>query len=163
GSLGGVFFSEEDFWPHDTTLWVKDFHGNDPRFVYYFLQTLGLAQFDVGAANPTLNRNHIHVLPVVIPPFSAQRKIASVLSAFDARRDFDGKEADGARSSQVQQPPLPGGDGFHHSPRNSWQGCDRRCADGDESVVLRPRRYRPRPGVHLVRAPGAGRVFENAH
>ena len=39
GTLGTVFWSEGPYWPHDTTLWVKDFKGNDPRFVYYFLQT----------------------------------------------------------------------------------------------------------------------------
>jgi type I restriction enzyme, S subunit len=34
GTLGTVFYSENDYWPHDTTLWVKDFHGNDPKYVY---------------------------------------------------------------------------------------------------------------------------------
>src|ERR1700737_4209168 len=53
GSLGGVYFSETPFWPHDPTLWVKDFHHNDPKFVYYWLHTLGLGRYDVGAANPT--------------------------------------------------------------------------------------------------------------
>ena len=38
GSLGTVYFLKEDYWPHDTTLWVKDFKGNNPRFVYYFFQ-----------------------------------------------------------------------------------------------------------------------------
>jgi len=83
GSLGGVYFSETRFWPHDTTLWVKDFHGNDPKFVYYWLQTLGLEHYDVGAANPTLNRNHIHLLAATIPDIQAQRKIGAILSAYD--------------------------------------------------------------------------------
>ena len=83
GLLGGVYFEPGNFWPHDTTLWVKDFHGNDPRFVYYFLKTLHLEAYDVGAANPTLNRNHIHPLPVVAPDLRTQRTIAAVLSAYD--------------------------------------------------------------------------------
>ena len=83
GTLGTVFFSLNDYWPHDTTLWVKDFHGNDERFAYYFLQTLRLEQYDVGASNPTLNRNHIHLLPVLYPQPSIQRRIAAVLSAYD--------------------------------------------------------------------------------
>jgi hypothetical protein len=33
GILGKVFYIEEPFWPHDTTLWVKDFKGNDPKYV----------------------------------------------------------------------------------------------------------------------------------
>ena len=83
GSLGTVFYIEEDYWPHDTTLWVKDFHGNFPKFAYYFLSTLNLAHFDAGASNPTLNRNHVHLLPVYWPPLPIQSKIASILSAYD--------------------------------------------------------------------------------
>jgi len=83
GSLGTVFFSRENFWPHDTTLWVKDFHGNDVKFAFYFLKTLHLEKYDVGAANPTLNRNHVHLLPITVPPLNIQRKIAMVLSAYD--------------------------------------------------------------------------------
>jgi type I restriction enzyme S subunit len=83
GTLGTVHYSESDFWPHDTTLWVKDFRGNDPKFVYYFLKTLGLERFDAGASNPTLNRNHIHKLKVKLPNFKVRSKIASILSAYD--------------------------------------------------------------------------------
>jgi len=83
GSLGTVFFSKDDFWPHDTTLWVKDFHGNDEKFAYYFLQTMHLEQYDAGASNPSLNRNHIHLIPILYPPLPTQRKIAAILSAYD--------------------------------------------------------------------------------
>jgi len=27
-------FIEEDYWPLNTVLYVKDFHGNDPRFIF---------------------------------------------------------------------------------------------------------------------------------
>ncbi len=83
GSLGTVFYVGEGYWPHDTTLWVKDFHGNSPKFTYYFLGTLNLANFDVGASNPTLNRNHIHLLPIRWPSLIAQHKIATILSTYD--------------------------------------------------------------------------------
>ena len=83
GTLGSVFFVQSDYWPHDTTLWVKDFHGNFPKYAYYFLKTMRFEQYDCGASNPTLNRNHIHTLPVTYPPISTQRKIASILSAYD--------------------------------------------------------------------------------
>ena len=83
GSLGGVYFSDRAFWPHDTTLWVKDFKGNVPRFVYYWLQTLGLSRFDVGASNPTLNRNHLHLLPVRVPDVLTQTVISLTLTSYD--------------------------------------------------------------------------------
>ena len=83
GTLGTFFYSERDFWPHDTTLWVKDFHGNDAKFAYYFIQTLHLEQYDCGASNPTINRNHIHGLQVSYPELEVQRRIVSILSAYD--------------------------------------------------------------------------------
>lgn len=83
GTLGSVHYSVGDYWPHDTTLWSKNLNGNDPRFVYYFLQTLHLENYNVGNANPTLNRNHNHKLDIEIPPIKSQAQIAEVLSKYD--------------------------------------------------------------------------------
>lgn len=83
GTLGSVHYSEVDYWPHDTTLWSKDLRGNNPRFVYFYLHTVNLKRFDVGNSNPTLNRNHIHDLPALIPPLGDQERIADTLSAYD--------------------------------------------------------------------------------
>jgi type I restriction enzyme, S subunit len=83
GTLGTVFYSERPYWPHDTTLWVKDFHGNHPKFCYYFLKIMGFERFDCGASNPTLNRNHVHQLPIQYPAVAEQCRIASILSAYD--------------------------------------------------------------------------------
>jgi type I restriction enzyme S subunit len=58
GTLGRVYFVEGPYWPHDTTLWVKDFKGNDPRFVYYALRSIDPGNLNVDSASPTLNRNH---------------------------------------------------------------------------------------------------------
>jgi type I restriction enzyme S subunit len=85
GSLGTVFYVPEDFWPHDTSLWVKDFKGNNPRFVYYFFTSISdvLKKMDVGAANPALNRNHVHPMPVRWANRETQDFIVSVLSSLD--------------------------------------------------------------------------------
>jgi type I restriction enzyme, S subunit len=83
GTLGSVHYSENDYWPHDTTLWSKSLNGNNPRFVYYALKCLGLERFNVGGANPTLNRNHIHGLPIFLPGRNVQDTIVSILSAYD--------------------------------------------------------------------------------
>jgi len=37
GTIGQVFYVESDFWPLNTTLYVRDFKGNDPKFIHYFL------------------------------------------------------------------------------------------------------------------------------
>ncbi len=83
GTLGTVHYIKGNYWPHDTTLWVKNFKGNDARLVSYFLQTLKLENFDTGSSNPTLNRNHIHKIKVLFPRYQVQRKIAAILSAYD--------------------------------------------------------------------------------
>jgi type I restriction enzyme S subunit len=83
GSLGTVFYLNQPFWPHDTTLWVKDFKDNDPFFCYLLLKTLRLEELDAGSSNPSLNRNHAHNQQVTCPQVGTQRRIAAVLSAFD--------------------------------------------------------------------------------
>jgi len=83
GSLGEVLYIDKPFWPLNTTLWVKDFIGNLPLYVYYFLKTLDLKQYNSGAGVPTLNRNHLDTLEIAIHDFESQRKIAAILSAYD--------------------------------------------------------------------------------
>lgn len=88
GVVGSVHYIKDDFWPHDTSLWVKDFHGNNPQFVYYFFkaQAKDLSALDVGSANPTLNRNHVHPIEVKWPSTLAEQKnIASTLGTLDDR------------------------------------------------------------------------------
>jgi type I restriction enzyme S subunit len=79
GSIGGVFFIDQDFWPLNTVLYVKDFHGNDPRFVFHLLKKFDLQRFASGAGVPTLNRNFVHDELVSVPPFSAQKRIVAIL------------------------------------------------------------------------------------
>ena len=83
GALGDVMYLTQDFWPLNTSLWVKDFKGNEPRYVYYKLKTLNLKRFNSGAGVPTLNRNHLDTLPVEIHSQDEQQKIAGVLGAYD--------------------------------------------------------------------------------
>jgi type I restriction enzyme S subunit len=91
GVVGSVYFIPTDYWPHDTTLWVKDFHGNDPRFVYYFFKSLAplIAGMDVGSSNPTLNRNHVHPIEVRWPPVDRQRVISEILGALDDKIELN--------------------------------------------------------------------------
>ena len=83
GTLGLVQYEERPYWPHNTALWVKDFKGNYPKFVYYMLKTLHLENFNGGASVPTLNRNVLDTLPVRVPDPDEQKRIAFTLSAYD--------------------------------------------------------------------------------
>ena len=84
GTIGKVTFVEGDFWPHNTSLWVTSFKGNDSKFVFYLYSSLGFERFASGSGVPTLNRNDAHAYQVQIPPTKAeQTAIAQVLSVID--------------------------------------------------------------------------------
>lgn len=68
GSLGTVMFVPGDFWPLNTTLWVKDFKLVWPHFATHLLANMHLEQYNGGAAVPTLNRNDVHRVDVLCPP-----------------------------------------------------------------------------------------------
>jgi type I restriction enzyme S subunit len=67
GVLGKVFFVHENYWPLNTSLWVKKFKASQPLHAYHFLGTLDLGSLNAGSAVPTLNRNHVHNLPALVP------------------------------------------------------------------------------------------------
>lgn len=60
GSIGNVYYVERNFWPLNTALYIKDFCGNSPKYIWYFLRSFDLGRFASGAGVPTLNRNHVH-------------------------------------------------------------------------------------------------------
>lgn len=86
GSMGVVSFIDRDYWALNTTLFVKDFRGNDTRFIYHLLKTVNFRQFDTGSAQASLNRNLVYPHRVSVPGSVAeQRGIAGVLDALDDR------------------------------------------------------------------------------
>ena len=85
GTIGEVFYAAEDFWPLNTTLFVEDFHGNDAKFIYYFLKTLEWSKFTSASAVPGINRNTVHKETVSLPDIETQRRIASTLSMLDEK------------------------------------------------------------------------------
>jgi len=76
GVLGKVFFVHSDYWPLNTSLWVRTFKKASPTYVFHLLQDLDLGSFNAGSAVPTLNRNHVHDLRILIPP-------RSIIESFD--------------------------------------------------------------------------------
>jgi type I restriction enzyme S subunit len=68
GVIGRVFYAHDDYWPLNTALWVKQFRAATPTYAFQYLQTMDLARLNAGSAVPTLNRNHVHAQPAVIPP-----------------------------------------------------------------------------------------------
>lgn len=85
GTIGEVFYAAEDFWPLNTTLFVENYHGNDAKFIYYFLKTLEWSKFTSASAVPGINRNTVHKEIVSLPDIETQKRIASTLSMLDEK------------------------------------------------------------------------------
>ena len=83
GTIGSVHYVTEDYWPHNTTLWVTKFIDADPMFVYHLLSNMNLSSFSGGSGVPTLNRNSIHETIISVPTIHKQREIALQISAID--------------------------------------------------------------------------------
>ena len=67
----------------NTSLYAKDYRGNNPHYVYYYLQTMHLEQYNAGAGVPTLNQNHLQRMKIRIHPKVEQNRIVEILSAYD--------------------------------------------------------------------------------
>ena len=84
-SAGKPLFISEEFWAHNVLLFVKDFHGNVPKFVYYKILALDLTQYRQGVAVPTLNRNTFSAIELALPAPDEQKEIADALDSVENR------------------------------------------------------------------------------
>ena len=91
GTIGHVYFLTEDYFPLNTTLYVKDFKGNDPRFISYHLRSIDFNSCSDKAAVPGVNRNHLHELETLIPPIAEQKAIAHILGTLDDKIELNRK------------------------------------------------------------------------
>jgi type I restriction enzyme S subunit len=87
GSIGKAFYVEEDYWPLNTSLYVKEFRNVYPKYAYYLFEKMDLTtRMRSGTAVPTLNRNNVHPINVAIPSImTEQKKIAEILSLVDEK------------------------------------------------------------------------------
>ncbi|MEQ3328306.1 restriction endonuclease subunit S [Phocaeicola vulgatus] len=92
GSVGKVHYYEQATWAHNTALFVKDFKGNDPKYLYYFLKNLHLDKmFDKGSSVvPSLDRKVVHSLNVPChKDIDCQKRIAAILSKIDRKIELN--------------------------------------------------------------------------
>lgn len=66
-------------------MFVTDFKGNDPGWVYRLLDWIDFKRFNSGSAQPSLNRNYLKNIPVLVPNIPEQRAIAELLGALDEK------------------------------------------------------------------------------
>lgn len=118
GNVGNPFIYYGKSWSHNTTLYAEQYKNCDPIFIYYLLRTLKLDKYAGGSAVPTLNRNHIHGLPVYVPTtVEDQKKIATFLKIIDDKIKINRRINDNLQ----QQAQAIYGDMFITNANPSWQ------------------------------------------
>lgn len=86
GTIGKVHYYNRDTWVHNTAMYVSNFKGNNPLYLYYLLDNLNFENFKSSSVVPSLNRNYVY--PVKVPFYSDirdQEKIANCLSIIDQK------------------------------------------------------------------------------
>jgi type I restriction enzyme S subunit len=83
GTIGEVFYLDEDYWPLNTALYVVDFKDTHPKFAAYFLKNVLRGYQSDKAAVPGVDRNVLHEVKVRVPDTKIQESIAEILSAYD--------------------------------------------------------------------------------
>ena len=92
GTVGLPHLIKSDFFPHNTTLFVKDFKENNVEYIFYLLKNLNLGDKKSGSGVPTMNRNHLHPIQIIAyKDVPTQRSIAKVLSDLDAKIELNNK------------------------------------------------------------------------
>lgn len=85
GTVGGVFWVDEPYWPLNTSLYVADFMQSDPRWVYHLLRVTPLNIDAEKSAVTGINRNVVGQLRVPVAPVEEQRRIAALLDTAEER------------------------------------------------------------------------------
>lgn len=92
GTVGLPHLIKSNFYPHNTSLFIKNFKGNDIEYIFYLLKNLKLGDRKSGSGVPTMNRNHLHPLKITAHlNLQTQKRIAKVLSDLDAKIELNNK------------------------------------------------------------------------
>lgn len=146
GSVGEVIWSKQNFWPIDTTYYVKLKNpDNDLRYWYYVLKTLGLNKLNSHSAIPGLNRDIAYIKLVPLRSMLEQKKIANILGSLDEKIELNRRMnetleqlgqalfrhyfIDKAKQSNGNIQTIPLGKKFHPKRGRSLQARDMICGD----------------------------------
>ena len=146
GSVGEVIWSKQNFWPIDTTYYVKLKNpDNDLRYWYYVLKTLGLNKLNSHSAIPGLNRDIAYIKLVPLRSMLEQKKIANILGSLDEKIELNRRMnetleqlgqalfrhyfIDKAKQSNGNIQTIPLGKKLHPKRGRSLQARDMICGD----------------------------------
>jgi type I restriction enzyme S subunit len=77
GSTDAIFYLEQDFWPHNTALFVTTFYKNVPKWCFYLLSTISKSDHASKSAVPGVDRKDLYEIYVPHPPADEQPQIVT--------------------------------------------------------------------------------------
>lgn len=84
GTIGAVSLIELDFWPIDTTYYIRILNKEiSLKWLFFALVKLNLPKLSMSDVVPGLKRELVYNLKALLPPLPEQKKIAEILSTAD--------------------------------------------------------------------------------
>jgi len=86
GTIGKVYYSFDEFWPLNTTLFSIETYGNNIIYLKYLLDMFELKRFVDATGVPTLNRNIVHKQKIIKVPIELQNKFAEFVKQINKQK-----------------------------------------------------------------------------
>jgi type I restriction enzyme S subunit len=160
GTVGAVYWTEQGFFPIDTTFYVEVRRKSVPmEFVFYLLKHLGLEGMNSDSAVPGLNRSSVLALEARVPGESVLRQFhEDVRPLFLLRESLSTESAALVRLRDALSPRLMSGEvrikdaakaigdvALRRRCRRATSATRRTCGTRQHRPSARPRRGRPCP------------------
>lgn len=91
GTLGQMYYVNGKYWPHNTALYVTDFKGNYPKYVYFLMKSLISFKSSDKSTVPGINRNDLHEIEIPYIEREHQNKIADVLFTIEKKIELNNR------------------------------------------------------------------------
>lgn len=90
GTLTNIQYCDKPFWSVDTCFYsIVNTNKVDTYYLYRYLRYLDLSGLDTGASIPSMTIKSYYGIKVSLPSLPLQRRIASILSAYDTLIDLN--------------------------------------------------------------------------
>lgn len=87
GTISNLFYVDKPFWTVDTLFYtIIDSRKIVPKYLFNYLETLKLENYNVGSAVPSLTTEVLNQIKLIIPTdINEQKSIVSILNSFDKK------------------------------------------------------------------------------
>lgn len=83
GTIDKPMMVNSPFWAIDTTFYCQPMSNVDITWFYYWVSNIDLRIYNEASGVPSISRENLYAIQVVLPPLPEQQKIAAVLTAAD--------------------------------------------------------------------------------